>query len=90
MSAQGCNLQVAEGLFSVCVTLGTIPILRCAPGGVAEAVARALSNKIATHLKGRGAALFVDNAPTLAAGAQHSCDLYQVTSWWRPYHSSSG
>lgn len=52
--------QIVEGLFSVCVTLGTVPVIRCAPGGLAEHVARALSAKLSDHLKGRAAALFAE------------------------------
>lgn len=32
-------LQIVDSLFSVCVTLGTIPIIRCPKGNAAEAVA---------------------------------------------------
>ena len=60
--------DVAEGLFGVCATLGTVPIIRCAAGGLAEAVARALSGKIAGHLKGRSAGLFAETGLGLGGG----------------------
>ena len=60
--------DVAEGLYGVCVTLGAIPVIRCAAGGLAEAVARALSGKIAAQLKGHGAALFTEAAPPALVG----------------------
>jgi sec1 family domain-containing protein 1 len=50
--------SVVEGLFSVCVTLALVPRIRCAPGGLAEHVSRALSAKIVDHLRGKGATLF--------------------------------
>ena len=31
--------QIVDSLFSVCVTLGTVPIIRCPKGNAAEAVA---------------------------------------------------
>ena len=62
--------DVVEGLFAVCVTLGTVPVIHCAAGGLAEATARALSSRIAAHLKGRGAALFSDGAPSFCAAGK--------------------
>jgi sec1 family domain-containing protein 1 len=50
---------VVNGLFSVCATLSVIPKIRCAPGGLAEHVARALSRKIVQQLAGRGAGLLM-------------------------------
>ena len=62
--------DVVEGLFSVCVTLAAVPRIRCVPGGLAEAVARALSAKIAGHLRGRGPSLFADAQSFMAAAAR--------------------
>lgn len=61
---------VVEGLFSVCVTLAAVPKIRCVPGGLAEAVARGLSAKIAGHLRGRGPSLFADTQTFIAGAAR--------------------
>lgn len=42
-----------EGLFSVCVTLGVVPIIRCPRGGAAEHVASLLDQKLRDALKAR-------------------------------------
>ncbi|KAJ1463105.1 Sec1-like protein [Pelagophyceae sp. CCMP2097] len=50
--------RAARGLFSVCATLGAVPVVRCARGGPAEAVARAVCALLADHadqLKGERA-----------------------------------
>jgi sec1 family domain-containing protein 1 len=62
--------SVVEGLFSVCVTLSIVPVIRCAAGGLAEAVGRALSQKIVGHLKGRGASLLSDPSAFLGSTAR--------------------
>ena len=38
--------QIVDSLFSVCVTLGTVPIIRCPKGNAAEAVATRYTAKI--------------------------------------------
>jgi hypothetical protein len=45
--------QIVDGLFSVLVTLGVVPIIRCPKGGAAEHVAAALEGKLRDHLKAR-------------------------------------
>jgi sec1 family domain-containing protein 1 len=50
---------VVDGLFSVCATLSVVPKIRCAPGGLAEHVSRALSKKLASQLSGKGAGLLL-------------------------------
>jgi hypothetical protein len=50
-----------DGLFSVLVTLGVVPIIRCPKGGAAEAVAAALEQRLRDALKGR-ANLFSEGA----------------------------
>lgn len=50
---------VVEGLFSVCATLSVVPRIRCAPGGLAEHVSRALASRIVEHVKGKGSGLFM-------------------------------
>lgn len=42
-----------DGLFSVCVTLGVVPIIRCPRGGAAEHLASALDAKLRDALKSR-------------------------------------
>ncbi|OLL25073.1 Protein sly1 [Neolecta irregularis DAH-3] len=42
--------QIVSGLFSVVVTLGTIPFIRCPLGNAAEAVARKLDQKLRDHI----------------------------------------
>lgn len=44
---------IVEGLFSVCVTLGVVPIIRCPRGGAAEHVAGVLDQKLRDALKAR-------------------------------------
>jgi hypothetical protein len=41
---------IVSGLFSVVVTMGTIPIIRCAKGGAAELVAAKLDRKLRDHI----------------------------------------
>ncbi|PNH04798.1 SEC1 family transport protein SLY1 [Tetrabaena socialis] len=45
--------NVVDGLFSVCVTLGVVPIIRCPRGGAAEHIASALDSKLRDALKSR-------------------------------------
>lgn len=42
--------KLVSGLFSVVVTMGTIPIIRCPPGGAAEIVAKKLDRKLRDHI----------------------------------------
>ncbi len=37
---------IVDGLFSLCVTLGVVPVIRCPKGGVAEHVAAQLDGKL--------------------------------------------
>ncbi|CAB4066382.1 SCFD1 [Lepeophtheirus salmonis] len=50
--------QMVDGLFSVCVTLCTVPIIRCPKGNAAEAVARKLDAKIRQNLSDARNSLF--------------------------------
>lgn len=43
---QAAVAAVVDGLFSVCVTLGVVPIIRCPSGGSAEHVAGLLDQKV--------------------------------------------
>ena len=50
-----------DSLFAVCVTLGTIPILRCPKGNAAEAVAVRLDKKLRENLRDARNSLFVND-----------------------------
>ena len=52
--------SITESLFSLCVTLGTVPIIRCPPGNAAEAVAMKLDKKLRDNLKDARNSLFSD------------------------------
>lgn len=61
---------VVEGLFSVCATLSVVPRIRCAPGGLAEHVSRALGSKVVEHLKGKGTGLFMGSLAAPASSGR--------------------
>lgn len=42
--------RIVSGLFSVSVTMGTIPIIRCPKGGAAEMIAAKLDRKLRDHI----------------------------------------
>ena len=50
--------QMVDGLFAICVTLGTVPIIRCPKGNAAEAVALKLDKKLRENLKDARNSLF--------------------------------
>lgn len=50
---QACVASVVDGLFSVFVTLGVVPIIHCPKGGAAEHIASLLDEKIRGSLKAR-------------------------------------
>ncbi|KAI8919611.1 Sec1-like protein [Entophlyctis helioformis] len=52
--------QIVSSLFSILVTLGTVPIIRCPRGTSAEAVAIKLESKLRDHLLNTRANLFND------------------------------
>ncbi|KAF1845238.1 SEC1 family transport protein-like protein SLY1 [Cucurbitaria berberidis CBS 394.84] len=54
--------QVVSGLFSVVVTMGVVPIIRCPKGGAAEQVAAMLDRKLRDHLLNSGNKLFSSSA----------------------------
>lgn len=56
--------KIANSLFSVVLTLGEIPIIRCPPGNAAEAVAQKLDQKIRQHISNPKTNLFQDSDPT--------------------------
>jgi len=52
--------SITDSLFALCVTLGTVPIIRCPPGNAAEAVAAKLDKKLRDNLKDARNSLFND------------------------------
>ncbi len=52
---------MVDSLFAVCVTLGTIPIIRCPKGNAAEAVATKLDKKLRENLRDARNTLFVSD-----------------------------
>ena len=53
--------QIVDGLFAVCVTLGTVPIIRCPKGNAAEVVATKLDKKLRENLKDTRNSLFTSD-----------------------------
>ena len=56
--------SITDSLFALCVTLGTVPIIRCPPGNAAEAVASKLDKKLRDNLKDARNSLFNDATAT--------------------------
>ncbi|RMY33809.1 hypothetical protein D0865_14358 [Hortaea werneckii] len=59
--------RIVSGLFSVAVTMGSIPIIRCPKGGAAEMIAAKLDRKLRDHILNAKDNLFSGNKS--AAGA---------------------
>ncbi|KAJ5234028.1 uncharacterized protein N7469_005794 [Penicillium citrinum] len=57
--------KVVSGLFSVSVTMGSIPIIRCPKGGAAEMIATKLDRKLRDHILNSKDNLFSGNQRTL-------------------------
>ncbi|KAE8144500.1 Sec1-like protein [Aspergillus avenaceus] len=53
--------KIVSGLFSVSVTMGTIPIIRCPKGGAAELIATKLDRKLRDHILNSKDNLFSTN-----------------------------
>ncbi|KAK3113694.1 Vesicle trafficking between the ER and Golgi [Teratosphaeriaceae sp. CCFEE 6253] len=53
--------RIVSGLFSVAVTMGTIPIIRCPKGGAAEMIAAKLDRKLRDHILNSKDNLFSGN-----------------------------
>ena len=66
--------QIVIGLFSVVVTTGTIPIIRCPKGGPAEMIAAKLDRKLRDHILNSKDNLFSGGSqrPSSAAGPTSS------------------
>ncbi|KAF2211715.1 hypothetical protein CERZMDRAFT_121402 [Cercospora zeae-maydis SCOH1-5] len=62
--------RIVSGLFSVAVTMGTIPIIRCPKAGAAEMIAAKLDRKLRDHILNAKDNLFSGKAA--AAGATSS------------------
>ena len=56
---------ITDSLFALCVTLGTVPIIRCPAGNAAEAVAAKLDNKLRDNLRDARNSLFSDGTATV-------------------------
>ncbi|KAI6183378.1 Suppressor of ypt1 [Aphelenchoides bicaudatus] len=63
---EGLIESIANGLFSVCVTLGVVPIIKCPKGNAAEQVALKLDQKIRDNLRDARNNLFTQD--TIRAG----------------------
>ena len=50
--------RIVSGLFSVVVTMGSIPIIRCPKGGAAEMIATKLDRKLRDHILNSKSNLF--------------------------------
>jgi len=61
---EGMVEKIANSLFSVVLTLGEIPIIRCPSGNAAEMVAQKLDQKIRQHVSNPKTNLFQDSDPT--------------------------
>ena len=42
--------KIVSGIFAVCVTMGSVPIIRCPPGTAAQAIAAKLDRKLRDHV----------------------------------------
>jgi len=61
--------NITDSLFSLCVTLGTVPIIRCPKGNAAEAVAEKLDKKLGENLRDSRNSLFTGDG---AASGRYS------------------
>ena len=52
---------IVEALFSICVSLGRVPIIRCPKGLAAEMIATRLDMKIRAHLRNSRGSLFTES-----------------------------
>jgi hypothetical protein len=78
--------RIVSGLFSVVVTMGVVPIIRCPTGGAAQDICAKLDRKLRDHILNSKTNLFSDNKsstvssrPVMVIGASnHSCLVRQV------------
>ncbi|KAK9915015.1 hypothetical protein WJX75_003656 [Coccomyxa subellipsoidea] len=66
VQVQSASEALVDGLFSVLVTLGVVPIIRCPRGGAAEFVAQQLDARLREHLRLRNN-LLMEGTPGLSA-----------------------
>ncbi|EIE26993.1 SM/Sec1-family protein [Coccomyxa subellipsoidea C-169] len=66
VQVQSASEALVDGLFSVLVTLGVVPIIRCPRGGAAEFVAQQLDARLREHLRARNN-LLTEGTPGLSA-----------------------
>ncbi|KAI9833604.1 MAG: hypothetical protein M1819_003557 [Sarea resinae] len=66
--------RIVSGLFSVVVTMGTIPVIRCPKGGAAEMISVKLDRKLRDHILNSKDNLFSNSSqrPTSSAGPSSS------------------
>ncbi|KAM4057500.1 sec1 family protein [Hirsutella rhossiliensis] len=64
--------RIVSGLFSVVVTMGVIPIIRCPKGAAAEMVAARLDRKLRDHILNSKDNLFSASRPTASSGTPSS------------------
>ena len=53
--------RIVSGLFSVVVTMGVVPIIRCPTGGAAQDICAKLDRKLRDHILNSKTNLFSDN-----------------------------
>jgi hypothetical protein len=78
--------RIVSGLFSVVVTMGVVPIIRCPTGGAAQDICAKLDRKLRDHILNSKTNLFSDNKsstvssrPVMVIGASnYSCLVRQV------------
>eukprot|EP00051_Salpingoeca_urceolata_P031156 m.10522 g.10522 ORF g.10522 m.10522 type:complete len:632 (-) comp3809_c0_seq1:25-1920(-) len=56
--------NIVDSLFSVCVQLGVVPIIRCSRRNAAEDIAKRLDQKLRDNLRNSRSSLFSEQAPT--------------------------
>ncbi|KAK5114594.1 hypothetical protein LTR85_010171 [Meristemomyces frigidus] len=64
--------RIVSGLFSVAVTMGTIPIIRCPKGGAAEMIGAKLDRKLRDHILNAKDNLFSGNRSATGPAAPSS------------------
>jgi hypothetical protein len=62
--------RIVSGLFSVAVTMGTIPIIRCPRGGAAELISVKLDRKLRDHFLNSKTSLFGDQKSSSAVASR--------------------
>merc|ERR1712223_1312365 len=60
--------DIVDGLFAICVTLGTVPVIRCPKGNAAEFVAKKLDKKLRENLRDTRNSLFLNDGGGMQGG----------------------